>query len=165
MPKTPRNKRPDAFSLFCFATAYWKGRWALNREFTRLGIQTPYDIPEFVVEAFSLELHLKCLLRVEKKELPGSHEPEYLYHALTPPHRRMIREYAKKPLGEMRSILARSRGVFKDLRYMHEGHKWPEDKKGRTGTDGFNEVVHAIRRIIKEKHKDWDAKKNALLAI
>lgn len=165
MSKAPRNSKPDAFDLFCYATTYWKARWALDREFTRIGVLPPYDIPIFVIEAFSLELHLKCLLRVENKPLPQTHEPEDLYKKLTSLHRRLIREYSKKRLREMRSILMRSKGVFRHLRYMHEGHKWPADKDGITGTSGFNDVVHAIRRIIKDKHPDWDERKNSLLGI
>lgn len=159
-----RKATPDAFELFCYATAYWKAAAAMGRE---LKIAFPFMIPVFVVEAFSLELHFKCLLRVRHKSLRRTHEPIDMWPKLSRRDQNLILKYASgaRPTIDIDSLLLRSKGMFKNLRYMHEGHDWPRNKNGEAGNGGFNDVVKAIRRIILEKHSDWDAKKNERLGI
>ena len=159
-----RRATPDAFDLFCYATTYWKAAASLGRE---LKVTFPFMVPVFVVEAFSLELHFKCLLRVRHKSLKQTHEPSDMWPKLSLRDQNLILRYASgaAPTIDIDSVLLRSKRMFKNLRYMHEGHDWPRDKTGAGGNGGLNDVVKAIRRIILEKHPDWQAKKNSRLGI
>jgi hypothetical protein len=166
MKKLPRGVHridPDPFKVFVSATVYWKAATALGRE---LRLPEPYDTPIFVIEAFSLELHLKCLLRVEGKLLPREHEPKKLLKALDPPSRKLIREYSGKSVAEVNAVMDRCTGIFAKMRYQHEGWKWPKVKiQGAFVNEGVNDIVKAIRKIVKERKPRWDDRKNALLGL
>ncbi len=148
MAKTKVDRYPDAFQLFCYATAYWKGRWAMHRE---LKVRYPYNTPIFVVESFSLELHLKCLIRVRRNPLPPkyTHEPQILYGELKERDRLLIRKHMGLKQRDVEAILVRARGVFAKLRYKYEGHDWEKDFRGKWANKGFDKMIHAIRDIIK----------------
>jgi hypothetical protein len=165
-PTVVRKEDPDAFLLFCFATSNWKARWALHRQ---MKLRYPFNMPIFVAEAFTLELHLKCLIRVRGIKLPkrGTHEIAELYNLLTPQDkRRLVKKKTKLTQDDIDSILERSRGLFALLKYQYEGHEWPLDPKtGKWGNKGFEKLIHAIRDIIKTRQPKWDAKKNAALGI
>jgi len=121
-------------------------------------------MPVFVVEAFSVELFLKCLLRSERKLFKTkTHDIEKLYKRVSPRNRRLIRETAGMDLRQLRSFFARTNGVFDRLRYMHEGHSWPKDKKDRWGNYGTTEFLSAIRELLNHRHEDWEERKNRVL--
>ena len=156
-----RIQNPDAFELFLFATAYLKGAAAMARG---INLPWPYCMPVFVVEAFSVELHLKCLLRSERKLFKkGTHDIESLYKGLSPPSRRLIRESAGMSPAKLRSFFDRTNGIFQKLRYMHEGHQFPKVKKDRWGNFGTHEFVWAIRELLKYRHPDWEERMDKAL--
>ena len=160
-PKAIRLKNPDAFELFLYATAYLKGAAAMAKE---IHLPWPYCMPVFVVEAFSVELHLKCLIRSERKLFTkGEHDIETLFKRLSPRTRRLIRETAEMTPAKLRSFFDRTSGIFTKLRYKHEGHSFPKDKKGRWGTFGTHEFVWAIRALLNHRHPDWEDKKDIAL--
>lgn len=155
---------PDPFQLFLFATAYWRAAAALTKG---LNLHYPYNMPTFVVEAFSLELHLKCLLRLRGQLLDPTHEPNDLFRRLAPADQQSIRSLGKLlPSDEdldIEPILARARGVFKTLRYMHEGHEWPRDATGLAGNAGFDETIRGTRRTILEISPAWSIEYKRIL--
>jgi hypothetical protein len=160
LPRGVNLKTPNAFKVFVSATVYWRAACRLGKY---LAVPLDYAMPVFMVEAFSLELHLKCLLRVEGKALTGTHEPRDLYRQLTPDNRKLIRQYAHKSVVEINAALDRYRGVFKNLKYFHEGWKWPRDRQGGHGNRDINQIVHAIRRIVKEQNPGWENRKRLLI--
>ena len=156
---------PDPFAVFLNATSYWKAASALVQG---LKLKYPHNMPIFVVEAFALELHLKCLLRVRGKLLDATHEPRDLFLKLDTSDQNLVVAHAKRVQSDpdsidVESVLTRSEGVFKKLRYQHEGHQWPLDANGVAGNTGFYEVIQSLRHIILVTNPQWiDAYRNAL---
>ncbi len=161
-PRGVRKKNPDPFKLFVTATAYWRAAARLGEN---LNLRAPYDMPMYVIEAFSLELHLKCLLRIEGQELARTHEPGELYEKLRKDNRKLIRDYTGMNVADLNSVMKCAEGVFKNLKYIHEGWKWPKDREGRWGNFWFKDIILAIRTIIKKEKPRWEKRKNAALAL
>jgi hypothetical protein len=85
-------KAADPFELLLYATSYWKASTALVRG---LALKYPFNMPTFVVEAFALELHLKCLLLVRGKAFNLTHEPKELFAMLDQSDQDLVAEHCK----------------------------------------------------------------------
>jgi hypothetical protein len=156
---------PDPFALFLNATCYWRAAAALIGS---LKLRYPYNMPTFVLEAFAIELHLKCLLRVRGQLLKDTHEPKDLFEKLDRSDQDLVVANCKllstdPGTIDIGSVLKRSAGVFKNLRYVHEGNQWPKDDKGVAGNAGFYEVIRAIRLILLKINPPWEAEYKRIL--
>ena len=152
----PGMPNPDPFSVFLHATSYWRAASTLTRG---LKLPYPYTMPMFVLEAFALELHLKCLLRLRGQLIDPTHEPVELFAKLTPADQQLVISKAKRSQADTDSVdvqaaLIRSTGVFKKLRYLYEGHDWKVED-GMAGNVGVYETIIGIRLTILDANPKW----------
>lgn len=192
MPKHASNKKPDAFEMFCFANCYYEAAAVLtvcrvqkdlaihvsigdrveNVEFNR----NATIISSSVLLILSLEVFLKCLIRIRGRKPPRIHDVSELFAMLSAKDRRSLRRLfltfpgyyeGKKRMGIKSAVRAAS-SFFNDIRYGYEiskGMRMPllsvtAASTGR-GTAGLCDVALATRSLILTKHPDWQQKYSA----
>ena len=121
-----------AFDLFVDATFFWRCSALLGRN--------GYTYQMIALEAFSLELHLKCLHRISKRSIDKikslSHKIQDSFQLLAPRDQKRIRAHfieaskahfaiqLSKERGfavDIDSVLHRAEGLFAQARYRAEG--------------------------------------------
>jgi hypothetical protein len=164
-----RPKKPVPAEVFCHAIAYWKGAAALSRE---CRFKHPFRMPMAVLEVFSIELFLKCLLELRRKPAMRTHELEPLMNALSKRDQTKIianfdRYVAANPRlsrkVSIRSVMDRSSNYFNAARYVFEGHKWKPDADGWIGNEGFLDLLWAVREHILSIHPEFETTAKAIL--
>jgi hypothetical protein len=122
--------------------------------------------PSLVLSAFASELYMKCLLCLEGRDIPPSHNLKKLFGRLPGrlqrrldamwidyvPTRAEMFEYARKHFNytaatDLRSALADGGTGFEDMRYVYEGP---------TNTKFFlADLPKLLRALILEQKPDW----------
>jgi HEPN domain-containing protein len=143
-----------------------------------------YIFPLEVLQAFTAELYLKCLLHLTgRPHAAKGHQLKKLFDSLDDPSKKEMIEYYKEesasnPMipgllaalaqeGEMAqfdidSVFEQSNDAFTKLRY------WHEDKAGvfgKAATAGLDDVVRATHRIVLERQRDWEKDIPALFIV
>ena len=138
---------PLSIEVFCHATAYWKSAASLGRH---CNFPFPYNLPMVVYELFSLELFLKCLIKMRGKPIPRMHELSQLLSTLSKGDRDKIRSrYYKlrrahhRPRVAWKSVIKRTSHLFDRARYHFEGTPWETDVAGYKGNQGVAELLRA----------------------
>jgi hypothetical protein len=129
----------------------------------------PYMFPSVTCQAFSLELYLKCLLRMQGSNYRGTHDLEQLYDLLSQENRDAIERIASKPLDPMikgmfyigrdphlpqsllvKDLIHESRRAFETFRYIHE-------RIGTGDGEGWTAgpVVGWVRERLMELKPEW----------
>jgi len=153
-----------ALNTFVVAEQFWKATNTL-----RDGWRTA-PAPPIVCAAFALELYLKCLLTIEGKKPPKSHDLQELFELLGAKTQSHIRARFKpyeseqeelaspayaaqgmtRPPGAVFDfILNASRDAFETYRYIHE--------KGLEANQGWgaDRIMQAARNVILDRHPEW----------
>jgi len=138
-------KKPDAFEMFCFASAYYDAAAALTvfrfekgraiRMSVGEGIEDDLEInrnatiiSSSVLLILSLEVFCKCLIRIRGKKPPKTHDVGELFALLSPKDRRSLKRIflafpgyydGKKRMGIKAAVSAAS-SFFMDIRYGYE---------------------------------------------
>jgi hypothetical protein len=126
--------------------------------------ETPTLVPMLVVNAFTVELFIKCVLALDAVVPPATHALLDLFQSLSPgrqqrletlfdeeshkaPHFGMAQEMGLSPLPTLASCLTEMNKAFVQWRYAYEF-----DPKSGT----FSELRAALRRLILEIRPDWE---------
>ena len=127
--------------------------------------------PEMVMEAFGLELHLKCLHALRGR-FDGGHGIKELYDNLDPDDRAGIQtrfaelmainpHYAdadvqrRGTLLDMESVVIRADEMFYKGRYWHEGLLPRQDSRGHIGDAGTAVLSDAIFELLLAVKPEW----------
>jgi hypothetical protein len=184
-------KKPDAFEMFCFANAYYEAAailmlchgWSFEKDGKHM-IQLSAGpgakdielnpnaaiISSSVLLILSLEVFLKCLIRVRGRMPLREHDVSKLFAMLSAKDQRSIKRIflafpgyyeGTKRMG-IESALAAASSFFVRMRYGYEiahGARMPlltvtPASKNR-GTAGFCDVALATRSLILAKYPDW----------
>jgi hypothetical protein len=113
--------------------------------------------------AFTLELYLKCLLKLQCGTFPATHDLEKLFRNLPPATRDSLRKahdsraendpaftQFRRQFGlktDLDSLLETGRNVFEILRYLHEGNP--------TGTWALNIFTWCVQQAILSLHPEF----------
>ena len=131
--------------------------------------------PTMALEAFCLELHLKCLHRVRRRNING-HDVHKLFGLLSKNDRKRLAAYfhefitahpnyaemaAKGVPFDVDSVLMRASNMFMRGRYWHEGQLPARDPLGYASNAGIGNLSDAINRLLLELHPDWTSKLHA----
>jgi hypothetical protein len=126
-------------------------------------------VPGVTLEAFSLELYFKCLLRIDGHVITREHDYRRLYNPLGVVRQATITKYfkefakasstvavirARKPPApydpdNIDSVIDFSKDAFESFRYIYE----PE--KAKTSNYVAADVRQAIRKLILELNPNW----------
>jgi len=164
-----RPKKPLPVEIFCHATANWKAAAAVGRE---CNFPHPFKMPMVVLEIFSIELFIKCLIEMRHRTPPPEHDLETLLEVLSKRDKCKIEELFDSIVDHdhrlvrkvnLRSVLDRSKKFFNHSRYVFEGHKWKKDKQGWYGNEGFGDLLLAIRQYILQLHPEFELTAKSLL--
>jgi hypothetical protein len=125
-----------------------------------------YMFPMVTCSAFSLELHLKCLVLIENGTLERGHDLEELFSKVTSESRKMILanyetkrpamdarfaavQGAPQPPTDFDSVLHASAKAFEKFRYAYEGSV--KDQEGWMA----DPIRDCVRERILELRQDW----------
>lgn len=170
--RVPSKKRkpkriPDPHDVYLHATRFLVADSILRKSFKKRPSPKKWvSYPAMVNSAFASELFLKCLLILEGKSPPGTHDLETLFSSLNAAHKARIRALwkAKQP-GRERALATVERengktiprdlvGALRDcanafelIRYMHES-----PKKAKFYLTFF--PIH-VRDVIRQVRPDW----------
>ena len=104
-----------------------------------------------VLASYSVELYIKCLLAIEGRQLPTSHDIKFLFGQLPRETREGLRkkhdEHPDRP-GDLDEMLEKGGDTFNKVRYLFERHKTEF---------GLNWLGEVIRQRIISLHPDWEA--------
>jgi hypothetical protein len=184
----------DAFEMFCYASAYREAAAIIDvRRFTAgrakalkdlsPAIRAAYGfseedafdvtvnpdaltIPSSLLFTLSLEVHLKCLVRVRRRMPIAEHNMKKLFERLGRRDRQAIKrrflenyeQYDGKRRVKIDSVIQRSSRFFVEIRYGYEyaPPRMPAaDDESMRGTFGFRTAVNAVRSVILDKNPDW----------
>lgn len=126
--------------------------------------------PMVVNEAFALELFIKCLHRIRRRNVRG-HDVHKLFRRLSKADQKTIAKYydeivTSHPMYldfsslvkfDVESVLLRSRSTFTTIRYWHEGVRPSTDAEGKSSNAGTGSLSDAIRKLILELRPQWKA--------
>jgi hypothetical protein len=166
-------KKPKPFDPFlCFVNARGMhlASFAIEEYVnTKPHIKNHLFWPEMIMEAFGLELHLKCLHAV-RGHFEGGHGIKDLYKNLDPKDKQEIEArltalIAKNPHYadvltrgtqiDIDSILDRSDEMFCKGRYWHECEIPRTDSRGHIGDAGTAPLSDAIFELLLSINPDW----------
>jgi HEPN domain-containing protein len=108
-----------------------------------------------VLAAFSVELYLKCLLLIEARQYPETHNLKKLFAQLKPETKSELRKKhdarAERvaELGKLEELLEQGQDAFERFRY-------PFEKGEETGF-ALNWLGEVVRQKIISLHPDWEA--------
>ena len=177
---------PDGFDMFCFAEEYRTASgflfdlwWATHIE--RCVADDPAErwkpvpgrVAGHVLHEFSLEVYLKCLLRIRERRLPWQHDCGMLFQelgtddqqAIELHYRSTCRSYVGHPATGERQIVSlasafeRATSYFMEVRYGYE-LEFPRSPAsgGTRGNLGIDEAILAVRSRIVLTNPDWPEK-------
>jgi hypothetical protein len=156
-----------ALNIFVVAEQFWRATNTLRTDDWRTA-----PTPPIVCAAFALELYLKCLIAMEGKKPPLSHDLKKLFRRLDAETQNEIRArfkpyeneaeelanraysnqgLARPPGAIFDFVLEAGRDAFEVYRYIHE--------KGLRANQGWgaDRIMQAARRAILDRHPDWAA--------
>lgn len=125
--------------------------------------------PMVVNEAFALELFIKCVHRVRRRDLWG-HDVQYMFGKLTKRDRKAITQrydaiVQRHPLYDkfvdmgvaldIDSVLMRSKDAFPRVRYWHERTMPNRDAQGKVSNAGVGSLCDAIMQFLVELRPAW----------
>jgi hypothetical protein len=132
-PPTP--KKPDPSEIYLAAHSYRLAAIAVTEaSFKDLRVL----FPSFMLEAFTMELYLKCLLSIEKKTAPWDHNLRKLFDRLSVDNRNRIVALSAPAIAKLNAkyrradpvfashpitfegALDESSKAFENIRYLHE---------------------------------------------
>jgi hypothetical protein len=163
--KKPRRKKPvDPFLILVNATGFREAMCDLDRPLLLF-----YYWPSIMCGAFSLELYLKCLHRIRRRNAHG-HDPKRLFGQLTKADRKRIASLFDKYAPEaeqyanvvahgikmdLDSVLTRVSNMFERSRYWHEGDLPEPDSNGICGAPGLDVLIDTVKDVILEIRPEW----------
>lgn len=127
-------------------------------------VELPYLIPIIVCEVFSAEVVLKCLIFIERGQIPRTHELEKLYKGLSPESKTIIQRHFAASVGknptyseiqkafpgelslDLMDVLKVVNRAFEEWRYTYE------IKPG--SVYGIEEIISAVHNRIVELRPD-----------
>jgi len=130
-PKQPPSA--DPFKVFKHASAFVEADDFIRNKARLAGPERNMNAPMMILEAFAIELLLKCLLILEEKRPRASHNLDVLFHQLNDKNQRRIIELweenarsklssAEKQLRlptDLPNALAKCGSAFERLRYAY----------------------------------------------
>jgi hypothetical protein len=172
MAKKNKSHRPySAFDIFINARAFLKATGVLATYNDDQFLMFPF----FVSEAFTLELHLKCVHRLRRRYPGRAHTVKDLFESLSKADQKKIDRYLQGIIAnhpnadeltavgvdlDVTSILERSNDMFVRGRYWHEGLLPSPDSRGNKSNAGIAPLVRAVESLIFEIQPEWRAKIN-----
>jgi len=130
-----------------------------------------------VCMAFSLELYLKCLIRMERKTYGKEHDLKELFGKLGRRNRGKIKRHFRQNCATVRSyvertyetdgkpvpkvdfdfVLSASKDAFTEMRYIFE--------RGSATDTGWlgDTIIKGVRSVILAKHPEWERARQASL--
>jgi hypothetical protein len=166
MARKKKRKRPfDPVMLLVNAQSYLASSVVLDAQPNKV----IFLWPMITVEAFALELFIKCLHRVRRRTVEG-HDIHSLYHKLSVSDQKKIAKYfaaivsrhpdyewavANRTHFDVESVLLRNKDMFTKTRYWHEGAPPNRDSFGSYGNAGTGSLAEAIRDLIFELRPKW----------
>ena len=170
---------PDAFDMFCYASAYQEGASIINNEMLASLVvedsagtlrQNPnasaLHLPAAILLSLSFEVYLKCLIAIGGGK-PHGHDADKLFTDLDTVTRDTLeKKFASlcadgAAFREMKleSVLTRMKKFFKRTRYGYELKiRMPSDGV-RRGTFGLWNAVEAARSTIADMNSDWEERR------
>ncbi len=157
-----QNKLPDPYLMFCDATGHWKSAALLGRAKN----QRHYALSMLVLESFSLEIHLKCLLRLRGIAFGRNHDTPDFFRSLSVSDQSRIAAMFDNAVGadvQINDVLSRSAELFVKGRYrfdpQHE--KWNEVASQIALNNGLSQLIAAVHRVILDTQPTWEGDYNA----
>ncbi|VTZ21664.1 conserved hypothetical protein [Methylocella tundrae] len=165
------NQTIDPSKIFVQANCFYQALTIL-RDINPKNTQLVVDIgePFIVVAALTIELFLKCLLCIEKGEVPRGHHLRFLFDNLSPSMRSRIRrawdnsiapdlaevwnlhekEFGIKIARDLPAALCAGGNAFERIRYSYEG-------KTKYLQFYLLDIPQHLRSIILELKPEWSA--------
>jgi len=156
------------FETYINARAFWGSMVAIVEYSERNPGDQLFVWPLVVNEAFCLELHLKCLIRLSGGSPPQkNHKVKNLFQSLQATEQAKVESFLKDELSshpeaieagiahDIHSILERSQDQFVAGRYWHEGLKPSRDSAGIASNAGAGQLIKALNRRILELQPSW----------
>jgi len=169
--KSKRQKRIPPQDIYVNALSFYVATMAMSQPEVARGVDKLLLYwPTVVCEAFSLELFLKCLHAVRRRQAPRHHDPAALFHDLSKADRKAIDGYFQEavklhfqyPLAlqhglsfDIESVLQRTKDTFVRVRYWHEQQRPNADASGKVSNAGVGSLCGAIKRLLDELRPEW----------
>jgi hypothetical protein len=163
-----RRKTIDPFLVFVNARSFQLAATVIDAQ-----PQKDFFLwPTIVTESFSLELHIKCLHRLRRRNLWG-HDVRELFYKLSKRDQRQTAKYLQEVVSQhplysqatsegihldVDSILMRASNMFMRARYWHELEMPNRDSYGHATTAGIGPLSDAVMQLILDLRPDWREK-------
>ena len=170
--QTSNTGKPTPRGLFQQAESFFQAAALLFHTATTPQFFRPqFTFPSMVCEALSAELYLKCLLVIEGKGYPATHNIEELFDQLKSTTQAEIERiaapqlvfsqnamafvHAKEnkpgpvPVVTFRHLLHHGRNAFETFRYIHEKSSMPD------GVSSSRTIAASVREYLCVLHPGW----------
>jgi hypothetical protein len=163
------SERDQAFLAFLNARGF-----DLIARFANVHAQKEYQsillFPTMAIETLALELYLKCLHKIRRRNVRG-HDISKLFDKLSKADKKtiskilleIVRQHANYSamcsMGvsfDAEAIAQRASDAFEKARYWWERNLPAADDQGHVSNAGIGNFSEAIRGLISKLHPDWD---------
>ncbi|MGE3240220.1 MAG: hypothetical protein AB7I57_04065 [Pirellulales bacterium] len=158
----------EPLETYINARAFWGALVAIVEYAERTPTDQLHVWPLVVNEAFCLELHLKCLIRLSGgSPAQKNHKIKKLFQSLSGSEQLNVKSQLESVINkhpeaieagiayDIESIVERSQDQFVSGRYWHEGLKPSRDSAGIASNAGAAQLIEALNLRILDLQPSW----------